>query len=315
MRAAIWTVSVLVPFAAACGDAGDDYRVTLDLGSTIRALVSDDLDQSSDATDRILAQGAAALPALRTALRKEPPDVRREVVSVATRIDDPAAVQLLVDAARDGDAGVRYEALNGLGARAVAETRGTVESALTDEDPRARMAAAAACRPLCASPAAMARLVEIAVHDQPLSNATAARTAIIAILKDRDRAGPLQAAIRAAIPPVLAARAAGDAPIRAALIASDVGDPSGRDVLAVAARGDGVPPALRLQAIHALGTIGDAGSVGVLAAIEGQATFLEYACDAVRRIAARGIEPAREALERWSGKCPAAALPPPPGAR
>src|SRR5688572_14645879 len=110
MRIATWRVCLLLPLAAACGGADDDYRVTSDLGPTIRALASDDLDESSDATDRILAAGRDALPALRAALGKESPDVRREVVAVVVRIDDPAAVALLVAAATDADPGVRYEA-------------------------------------------------------------------------------------------------------------------------------------------------------------------------------------------------------------
>jgi glutamate synthase domain-containing protein 1 len=72
---------------------------------------------------------------------------------------------------------------------------------------------------------------------------------------------------------------------------------------------------VRLQAIHALGTVGDATAVGVLARIDGQPTFGEYACDALRRLKSRGVDGANEALDGWRGACPAAALPPPPGAR
>ena len=315
MRASVWGVCFLLPLAAACGDAGDDYRMTSDLGPTIRALASDDLDESSEATDKILAAGADALPALRAALGKEPPDIRREVISVAARIDDPAAVRLLVDAAGDADAGVRYEALTGLGVRAVPDTRATVEAALADEDSRVRLAAVSACGPLCASPTALSRLVELAVHAQPVSNAVAARPAIMRILADPARAEPLRTAIRSIVASALAQNGTSDAAVRVALLASDIGDASGTDVLEAAARGGSVAPILRLQAIHALGTVGNANSVAALKAVEGQAPFLEYACDAVRRIAARDVEPARKALEHWPGTCPAGTLPPPPGAR
>jgi HEAT repeat protein len=316
MRHIGWVLTLLVLLAVACGGSREEYRTTIDLGPAIRALTSDDLDESSQAADRIAMAGADALPALEAALRAEPPAIRREVATVLGRIDDPRAVRLLSQAADDPEADVRYEAIVALGIRAVPDTRGAVESALGDTDPKVRLAAANACAALCASPAALARLVELGVKDPPLPNALAARSAIVRILGDADpeRAERLRAAIRSIAPPVLAQQATGEAAVRAALLASDVGDPVGRDVLAAAARG-GVAPALRLQAIHALGTVGDADSVPVLATIDGQPSFGEYACDALRRLAARGVGRASDAVERWRGACPAAVLPPPPGAR
>jgi len=312
----VGALALLVLLAVACSGSREEYRASIDLGPAIRALASDDLDESSQAADRIAMAGADALPALEAALRTEPPALRREVTTVVGRIDDPRAVRLLSQAANDADAGVRYEAILALGIRAVPDTRGAVESALGDADPKVRLAAANACATLCVSSAALARLVELGVNDPPLPNALAARSAIVRILGDADqeRVERLRAAIRSQAPPVLARHAAGDAAVRAALLASDVGDAVGRDVLATAALG-GVAPALRLQAIHALGTIGDAGSVTALATIDGQPTFGESACDALRRLAARGVERASDAVERWRGACPAAVLPPPPGAR
>ena len=145
MRAIGWALSLLVPLAVACGGSRDEYRATIDLGPSIRALASDDLDESSQAADRIATAGADALPALEQALRTEPAATRREVATVAGRIDDPRAVRLLAQAAGDPDAGVRYEAMVALGVRAAPDTRGAVESALGDTDPKVRMAAASAC--------------------------------------------------------------------------------------------------------------------------------------------------------------------------
>ena len=307
---------LLVPLAAACGDSSDGYRVTIDLGPAIRSLASDDLDESSSAADRIAAEGPDSLPALETALRTEPAPIRRQVAAVAGQIEGPRATRLLVTAATDPDVDVRYEAIVALGARAAPETRDTVESALADRDPKVRLAAAGACATLCASPTALARLVDLAVRDQPLPNALAARSSIVRILADADteRADRLRAAVRSEAFPVLARPGEGDEGVRAALLASDVGDAAGRDLLAAAAVG-GTAPALRLQAIHALGTIGDADAVPVLAKIDGQPTFGEYACDALRRLAGRDVRGARAALDGWRGACPVAALPPPPGAR
>jgi HEAT repeat protein len=303
----------VIVLQAACGGR-EEYRATIDLGPDIRALASDDLDESSQAADRIVMAGAGALPALEAAFRTEPPGVRREVIAVAARIEDAGAVRLLSTAAGDPDAEMRYEALVALGTRAAPGAFGVVESALDDGEAKVRMAAAAACVAHCASPTALARLVDVAVNDPPLPNAIAARSAIVRILADPARADALRAAIQARVAPVLARRAERDATVRAALLASDVGDPAGREVLAGAARGD-VAPALRLQAIHALGTVGDAEAVPVLTTLAGQPAFGEYACDAVRRIAARGIAGATDALANWRGACPPAALPPPAGAR
>jgi HEAT repeat protein len=73
--------------------------VTVDLGPAIHGLTSDDLDESSSAADRIVVEGADALPALAVALRTEPPAVRRGVAEVVGRIDDARAIPILLKAA------------------------------------------------------------------------------------------------------------------------------------------------------------------------------------------------------------------------
>ena len=80
------------------------------------------------------------------------------------------------------------------------------------------------------SPAALERLVTLAIEDQPLPNGIAARAAVIPILAsgEPERADRLRAAIRARVP--LALHAA-TLPSRSGrrCVASDVGEASGRE--------------------------------------------------------------------------------------
>jgi HEAT repeat protein len=301
----------------ACGGSSGEYRVERDLGADIRALGSDDLDTSDPAADRLVAMGAAAVPALETALGREPTAVRLGVVEVLGRIDDPEALAAVAAAAaHDGDPEVRATALRALGAGAVPEAAlPAVEAALADPAPGVRLAAAAACAALCKSPEALERLVTLAIEDQPLPNGIAARAAVIQILASGD---PTRAeSLRAAIGPRAAMafhRSDAAVALRAALLASDVGDPGGREVLAHAVGGE-APPLLRLQAVYALGRVGDAGSVPGLAALDGQPGLGDYGYDALRRLAGRDVAGAQAALDRWHGNKPPGELPPPPGAR
>lgn len=301
----------------ACGGSAGEYRVERDVGADIRAVGSDDLDTSEPAADRLVALGPDAVPALKMALGREPPAVRLGVVEVLGRIDDPEAAAALVDAAvRDGDAEVRATAIRALGTGAAPEAvRPVVEAALADPSPAIRLAAAGACAALCSSPAALDRLVALAIDDQPLPNGIAARAAVIQIVKRGEpaRAESVRAAIQARTPLALS-RGEDAAALRAALVASDIGEASGRATLVGAVRGE-APPLLRLQAVYALGFVGDEGAVQALAALDGQPGVGEYGYDALRRLAARNIGGAQRALDAWRGSRPAGELPPPPGAR
>jgi len=231
------------------------------------------------------------------------------VVEVLGRLDDPAAGAVLVDIARrDEDVEVRGIAIRSLGPAAGPPAHAVVEAALSDPEAGIRLAAAGACAALCASPSALDRLVTLAIDDQPLPNGIAARATLVRILAggDRARAERVREAIRVQAPMALK----GDAALRAALLASDVGDASGRVILAGAVRGDG-PPMLRLQAVYALGTVGTEAEVPLLAALDGQPAFGPYAYDALRRLAGRGVAGAQAAWKAWRGPVPPGELPPP----
>jgi HEAT repeat protein len=303
--------------AVSCGGSESEYRISTDTGAAIRALGSDDLEVSEPALERLVAFGGDALPALQVALRREPSAVRRGIVEALGRIDDPAAVGILSGvAASDPDADVRYEAITMLGARGGSGASAEVEAALADPLPRIRLAAAGACPALCTSTEAIDRLVGIAIEDQPLANGVAARTALVRMLAthETERAERIRVVVRGRVPPALARHGSEEEAVRAALLASDVGDAAGREVLARVARGAG-PPILRLQAIDALGRVGDSDDVAVLAGIDGESTFGDYAYDALRRLAERSVPGAPAALEGWRSARPAVALLPPPGAR
>jgi len=103
------SVFAICLLAAGCGLSrpADRYRVTIDLGPSIRALGADDLFESGPAEDRIVAIGPAALPALEAALDDESPAVRVGVVGVLNLLAVPARVPLLMKAATDSAEDVR----------------------------------------------------------------------------------------------------------------------------------------------------------------------------------------------------------------
>jgi hypothetical protein len=305
--------TVLAMALAACSSRGPaaPYRASVDLGPSIRALGSDDVFVSEPAEERILGLGAAALPALAAALARDEPAVRRGVVALLPRVEDDAAGALLVAAARDDpDPDVRYEAFRGLAARPDERGRALVESSLGHDGPRVRLGAVLACAVLCTSGTAFARLTERAVDDVP-ANAAAARVALLRVLRgpDATRAGAARRAILASAVPAVTAAPTPAARLRAALLASDVGDASGREVLAAGVR-DGAPGGLRLHAVYALGTVGDARAVPVLAAVGGDETLRRYARDALLRLDHRGVPGARAAVAATADGDPAP-LPPP----
>jgi len=318
-RGFLWTLAAtatLGSLLAACGD-DDPYRVETSLASAIRALGSEDIDESEAAAERILAFGRAALPALDRALAREAPAIRKGVIEVLERYEHDSEVAGLVvrTAAHDNDVAVRATALRTLTVYADPRARAVVEAGLFDPEPQIRMEAAAACAEMSVSAAALDRLVEIAIHDATLPTAVAARGAVARLLARGDsmQSQALRRAIGAQVRAALAAPDPSTA-LRAALLASDVGDPSGRAILA-RALGEDIPALLRLQATHALGTIGTSAEIPALVALQRQPGLAEYAYDALRRLAEREVVGASEALEHWQGPRPPAPLGPPPGAR
>jgi len=288
------------------------YAVEVNLQPEIRALGSDDLFEREPALERIVSLGPAVLPALEAALLEESVAVQVGVVEALGRIDDPRIVPLLVRTASEvGDVEVRYVALQALGARGDLQAAPVVEAALRDPDPKIRRAAASACVVLCASSTALADLVEGTLQD-PWANFVAGRLSLVSILAGRGRAQAEdgRAAIEAMALPVIGGGGLADEEGRAALLASDIGDAAGAESLARLV-GDPDNPALRLYAIHALGTVGSGAAVRPLARQLSDPAAAAYACDALNRMANRGVAGARAALRGHAARCPAKPLPPP----
>ena len=276
-------------------DASDSpYVIRLDLRADIRALGSDDMFVSEPAADHLTALGTIALPALAAALRREPPATRVGVVGVLQQIEGEQATQLLIEAADDREPAVRADALLALGLRRDAAGAAVVERHLRDPDRKARRSAALACNAVCASPAALARLVEIAMHD---SEAVSAQQSLRSIASDANRAATARAAIEQQALPVLAAADA-DPLLRA----------NAAITAAIAGRREAVPalleatvrepkPGMRSLAVLALGGVPDPDAVTALAQIAqgGEGAPRDDACAALAQLRARGVEGAAAA--------------------
>jgi len=304
-------LAAMLALTAACGRSESDhpYRATIDLTTEIRALGSDDLFESDPAEAKIVALGPAALPALGLALEREPPAVRAGVVGALARLHTPETAPLLVTAAHDPAEEVRSAAVDALGGLADPRGQGVVEAALHDPGARVRLFAARACAALCSSPAALARLVEIALDDESLPASSWARASLRELL-GRDAAARAAAgrAAKARLPeanPV-------EARARAALLLADLGDPAGAEALAVAAQHT-TTLQLRLQAIYALGVVGDEASVPALAELLADAnpSVPVYAYDALGKLDARGVASAATARQAYRGEIPTHPLPRP----
>lgn len=307
-----WLAGLLA--LTACARERDPYLVTVDLAPWVQALGSEDLTVSEAARDRLVALGPVALPALGAALERQPPAVRAGVVDVLSRLATADALPLLLRAAQDAAEEVRFQALLALALVRDPRARAVVEGALADPVARVRCAAAGACVAVCASPAAIARLVEMALDDEPFPNAAAARRSLQRILADPDaaRAALARDAIAARARPVLDRDAGVSRRARAALLVADTGDAAGTPALVDALR-PGVEAQLRLHALYALGTVGDGAAVAAIVPLLAEAGPQPYAVDALRRMAERGIVEAARALDAYHGPRPPGALPPPGG--
>jgi HEAT repeat protein len=299
---------------AACARARDPYVVAVDVAPWLQALGSEDVTVSDAARARLLTLGPAVLPALAAALDREPPAVRTGVVDVLSRLEGADTLPLLLRAAHDTADEVRFQALLALALVRDPRARPVVEGALADPVARVRCAAAGACAAVCASPAAIARLVEMALDDEPFSNAAAARRSLEHVLADPQgaRAALARDAIAAHARPVLDRDAGVARRARAALLVADAGDAAGSAALVDALR-PGVETHLRLSALYALGTVGDGAAVAAIVPLLDEAGPQPYAVDALRRMAERGVAEAAKALDVYHGPRPSGGLPPPGG--
>src|SRR5262249_14534744 len=129
------------------------------------------------------ALGPAALPALGAGLHREPPAARAAICEALNRMNLADGVPILIEAAHDPTPEVRQQAILGLGHIGDPRGRPVVEAARDGPNSSVRLAAAHASRApgLCTSPRAIARLVDIAIHDD-IPNSLWARVALIRIM-------------------------------------------------------------------------------------------------------------------------------------
>jgi len=305
LRAATLSTALL----AAC--AHDPYMVSVDTTGWIRALGSDDMNESDTAEEGLVALGSAALPALAAGLRREPAAVRAGISETLGRIDDPGAIALLVGiAGNDPDEEVRYEALRALWGTTDPSLQALAEETLDDPSPRVRYAAVQLCPAACASRTAVERLVVIAIEDPRPINGAVARAALAQVLESD--AGPgwrpiVQERARAS----LVSASTAEFRTRAALLSSSLGDPAALPVLVEAAT-DG-SAVLQLQAVYALGESGDERAVRPLADLfDGAPQIVAmYGYQALSMLAEKGIPGAPAALRRYPGTPPKLPLPRP----
>ena len=299
------------------GCARYPYRVSIDAAPWIRALGSDELFESDPAENKLVNLGPEAVPLLETALEREPAPVRVGVIGVLGRLQLPEAEALLLRAAaNDPDEEVRYEAVFALGNLKGLRRGQVAEAALDDSSARVRMVAVQQCATLCSSPAAIGRVVQIAIHDPAPHNWGWARLTLSAILNEDPkipRAAEAKAAIEQQARPLLASGDTYGERTRAALLLAQVGDPAAEPVLVQAVRA-GEGQSGRPHAVYALGEVGDRDAVPVLTDRLGSpdAMTVSYSYDALRKLADRGVPGAAAALKAYTGPVPPRGLPPPP---
>ncbi len=158
--------AILVGLAVAgCGgEAGrrgevSPYVVQVDLAPQIQSF-GEETATADEAGEQLAAMGTAAIPALATALGREPAkDVRLKAIEVLRAIGTPDAVPPLLSAAgTDADEDVRADALRALGAIGDGRALALMEKALADQHLPIRAGGVMGCATLCTSPAAIERL-------------------------------------------------------------------------------------------------------------------------------------------------------------
>jgi HEAT repeat protein len=281
--------------------------VCIDVTEDVRALGSEDLFEWEPASDRLTALGAAAWPVLLRALETEGPAVREGIhaLLLSGTVADESVLQGLGRVARhDPEEAVREVAVQALRKLGGEKSTDVVVAALDDPSPAMRRVAILACKGICRSDAALARLVELAVADEPLPDALLTQR-ILNELTSEGQEAAIAAKVRSGAAAALAkAGAEGSASDRRALLAAlllaQLDDASRLDLLAAATTPD-QPADLRTQAVHAIGRLGAADQVPLLTELLRDPAASLYAYDALRRMSERGIAAAQQAAATYTG--------------
>jgi HEAT repeat protein len=269
---------------AGCADHTDDpYTVTLDLAPSIRALGDDDLFEAGAARDLLAGLGDAAVPALTAALDREDAPIRAAVVDVLAARDAPAGFESILRAAADPDPAVRAAAAHAMAGRDDPRAVALVEASLNDPSTEVRTSAAGSCARSCRSPAALTRLIDLALDPATPLTAEVARRAIA----ERAPGDAVRATTVRRAAAVLEDASSIDERLRAALLLADAGDSRAVPALADAATSDDVVLPVRVHAVAALGAIPDGSAVTALAVLVGSepSVLSHAACGALEGLA------------------------------
>jgi HEAT repeat protein len=290
--------------------AAGEYEVRIDVTEDVRALGSEDAFEWEPAADRLSALGSAAWPVLLRALEGEGPAVREGIVSVflsGTEANASVLEALMRLSRQDSEEAVREVAVQALRKLGREKSTDGVVAALGDPSPAVRRVAITACTAICTSDAALARLVELALADEPLSNALQAQRVLYALTSEGQEAaitGKVRAGAAAALresPRETAEKGGSDQrALLAALLLAQLDDASRLDLLVVATKPD-QPQALRGHAVYALGRLGSADQVPLLADLLRDPALSLYAYDALRRMSERGIAQAQIPASTYTG--------------
>jgi len=271
------------------------YRISVDLGPRIRSLASADPFDREPAEDLLAGLGDQAVPPLATALETEEEAVRIGVIDVLSSLEADGVAPLLLRRARaDASVDVRAAAISALIARQDAQAAEVVGTALGSDDPRLYRVALAGCPRWCGSPGSLARLVELAFAE-PVRWMGGPRAALVRAIADPAR----RVAASQAIERAAAARLTDEdveTRVRAALLLSDLQDPRALSPLGLALDHD-LAPSIRIQAMVALGALGDDAAASALArSLDSLPPVLRAAgCKALRSLARRAVDGAAAA--------------------
>lgn len=295
---------VLLWIAAAC-DRGSDapapqYVAQTDLTATIAQLGAEEQTDVDEAIERLGGLGDAAVPALETAIAHEKKPIALAAIEALGNVESPRAdAALAAVATKPGDDEVRATAVLHLGQGQRPAARPVLEAALRDASPMVRQTAAFACGPLCTSPDAVDRLVDLALGEVPDAELGRIRSTLVRIATGPDQAAA--ARVRDVVGRRTTAMRAPEESLerrtRAALIAADVGATDAEPVLIEAARGT-TSLMLRLAAIQWLGKHGTGAAVPALDDGIQDRTIAAGAAVALQQMAGRGVAEARDALAR-----------------
>ena len=237
------------------------------------------------------------------------------ILASAGEADDAVRQGLGRVARSDPEAAVREVAVPALRKVAGKKSYDVVVAALDDPSPVVRRKAITACTELCTGDAALARLVALALTDEPLPNALQAKRVLWSLTAE-GRSTKVVGKVRAETIAASDTRdgSSGETAERRALLAAlllaEIGDDSRLEEVARATRPD-QPDAIRVHALHTLGRLGGADRVALLAELQQDAAVGVYAHDALRRMSERGIAAATDAATGYTRPRPPQLLPRP----